>query len=129
MWNQHDFCDADTGFDYIFTKMNGIYGSLFANQWREVDPDVVRQTWKEECGFCLTYRPKMDYALKNMNPDRPPSALAFAKLLIDGPPVPVKPVEMITKQLTEAEKITLQTAKAEAMEKLKILTEELRVKK
>ena len=111
MWNQRDFCDADTGFDYIFTKMNGIYGSLFANQWRDVDPDVVRQTWKEECGFGLTYRPKMDYALKNMHPDRPPSALAFAKLLIDGPPVPVKPVEMITKQLTEAEKIALQIAK------------------
>ena len=109
--------------------MNGIYGSLFANQWREVDPDVVRQTWKEECGFGLTYRPKMDYALKNMNPDRPPSALAFAKLLIDGPQIPVKPLPVITRQPTIHEQIATQEAKAIALEKLRKLSEEMRMKK
>jgi hypothetical protein len=39
----------------------------------------------------LVYRPKLDYALKHMNQDRPPSALAFAKLLSDGPRIPDKP--------------------------------------
>ena len=84
MWNQNDFCDVDSGFDYVFTRMNAIYGAAFENNWRNVDPDIVRQVWKDECGRGLTYRPKMDYALKHMNPDRPPSALAFAKLLNDG---------------------------------------------
>jgi len=26
MWNEKDFCDADSGFDYIFGMMNAIYG-------------------------------------------------------------------------------------------------------
>ena len=103
MWNQNDFCDPDAGFDYIFTKMNAIYGAAFEHNWRNVDPDIVRQTWKEACGRLLTYRPKMDYALRNMNPDRPPSALAFAKLLLDGPRIPDKPHSMIEHQKTADE--------------------------
>lgn len=126
MWDE--FCNADDGFDYIFTKMNAIYGATFANHWREIDPDIIRDTWKQNCGICLTYRPKMDYALQHMNPDRPPSALAFAKLLIDGPAIPVKPLTLITKQLTEEEQAVLQEAKASALERLKQLSEEMRRK-
>ena len=121
-------CDADTGFDYIFTRMNAIYGATFANHWREVDPDIIRQIWKESCGTCLTYRPKMDYALKNMNPDRPPSALAFAKLLIDGPSIPVQQYTAITKQLTQEERVVLHEAKSNAMERLKELSKEMKMK-
>ncbi len=128
MWDEQDFCNADDGFDYIFTKMNAIYGATFANHWREIDPDIIRDTWKQNCWIGLTYRPKMDYALQHMNPDRPPSALAFAKLLIDGPAIPVKPLTLITKQLTEEEQAVLQEAKANAMERLKQLSEEMRRK-
>ena len=103
MWKAEDFCDPDTGFDYIFSKMNAIYGAMFANNWRDTDPAMVRQVWKEECGRGLTYRPKMDYAIRCMNPDRPPSALAFAKLLNDGPQIPDKPHVHIERQKTQAE--------------------------
>ena len=128
MWDEQDFCNADDGFDYIFTKMNAIFGATFANHWREIDPDIIRDTWKQNCWIGLTYRPKMDYALQHMNPDRPPSALAFAKLLIDGPAIPVKPLTLITKQLTEEEQAVLQEAKANAMARLKQLSEEMRRK-
>ena len=103
MWKAEDFCDPDTGFDYVFSKMNAIYGAMFANNWRDTDPAMVRQVWKEECGRGLTYRPKMDYAIRCMNPDRPPSALAFAKLLNEGPRIPDKPHHHIAVQMTEAE--------------------------
>lgn len=129
MWNQNDFCDADAGFDYVFTKMNATYGAAFANNWKNVDADIIRQTWKEVCGIGLTYRPKMDYALQYMNPDRPPSALAFAKLLNDGPRIPDKPHTMVTRQPTIHEKIATEKAKQEALAKLREITQQMRMPK
>ena len=86
--SQNDFCDADSGFDYIFARMNAIYGAPFQRQWAETDPKAVRQTWKEILGKFLTYRPSMDYALHKLNPDFPPSALAFRDLCRMGPDFP-----------------------------------------
>ena len=129
MWNQNDFCDADTGFDYVFTKMNATYGAAFANNWKNIDADIIRQTWKEVCGIGLTYRPKMDYALQYMNPDRPPSALAFAKLLNDGPRIPDKPNTLIEKQPTLHEQIAAKEAKERAMRMLAELKTQMRMPK
>ena len=98
-----------------------------SNNWRDVDPSLIRQVWIEECGRMLTYRPKMDYALQQMNPDRPPSALAFKKLLNDGPRIPDKPETFITKQPTKQEKIATEKAKQEALMKLRELTEKMRM--
>jgi len=103
MWKAEDFCDPDIGFDYVFTKMNAIYGAMFANFWRDVDPVMIRQVWKDVCDRGLTYRPKMDYALRYIDPERPPSALAFAKLLNEGPVIPDKPNTQIERQKTQAE--------------------------
>lgn len=90
-YSESDFCSQDHGLDYVFGKMSAIYGSAFTRHWEGVEPALVRQVWQDECGKSLTYRPKLDYALKHMNPDRPPSALAFAKLLNEGPRIPDKP--------------------------------------
>jgi hypothetical protein len=103
MWNPNDFCDADSGFEYCFARMHAIYGAAFEYHWANVDAEVVRQTWKEVCSPGLSYRPKMDYALQYISPDRPPSALQFAKLLSEGPPIPEKPNTQITRQKTQAE--------------------------
>jgi hypothetical protein len=129
MWKENDFCDADTGFDYVFSKMNAIYGATFANHWRDVDPNLVRQVWIEECGRALTYRPKMDYALQHMNPDRPPSALAFKKLLGEAPRIPDKPETMITRQPTIHEQIAAAAAREKALAQLRELTKHLRMPK
>ena len=129
MWNANDFCDADSGFDYIFSKMNAIYGATFANHWRDVDPALIRQVWIEECGRMLTYRPKMDYALQHMNPDRPPSALAFKKLLNDGPRIPDKPNFHIERQLTAAEVAEQKRRGEEAKAKLAEMVKHMRMSK
>ena len=125
MWNQRDFCDKDSGFDYVFTKMNAIYGSAFENNWRNVDPDIVRQTWIEACGIGLTYKPKMDYALQHMNADRPPSALAFAKLLLDGPRIPQKEHSIIEHQRTKEDEERNEKLRKEAVLRLRELASEL----
>ena len=129
MWNENDFCDADSGFDYIFSKMNAIYGATFANHWRDVDPALIRQVWIEECGRMLTWRPKMDYALQHMNPDRPPSALAFKKLLNDGPRIPDKPNFHIERQLTAAEVAEQKRRGEEARAKLAEMVKHMRMPK
>jgi hypothetical protein len=129
MWKENDFCDADNGFDYVFSKMNAIYGATFANHWRDVDPNLVRQVWIDECGRGLTYRPKMDYALQHMNPDRPPSALAFKKLLMDGPRIPDKPETLITRQPTLHEQIAATEAKEKALAMLREMTQKMRMPK
>jgi hypothetical protein len=126
MWNQKDFCDPDTGIDYVFTKMNGIFGAAFQTNWKNVDADMVRQVWKEVCGIGLTYRPKMDYALAYMNPERPPSALAFAKLLNEGPRIPDKPHSQIERQKTQAELAEEKRRGDEARAKLQEFLREFR---
>ena len=90
-YSESDFCSREHGLDYVFGKMSAIYGSSFVRHWEGVDATLVRQVWEESCGKNLTYRPKLDYALKNMNAERPPSALAFSKLLAEGPKIPDKP--------------------------------------
>ena len=102
-YRAEDFCTIDQGLDYIFARMGAIYGAVFTRHWESVDPALVRQVWAEECGRMLTYRPKLDYALRCMNQDRPPSALAFKNLLNSGPAIPDKPNFHIERQLTQAE--------------------------
>lgn len=129
MWNPNDFCDADSGFDYVFTKMNAIYGAAFENNWRNVDPGIVRQTWLEVCGRGLTYRPKMDYALTYLNPDRPPTALQFLNLLTAGPQIPDKPDFHIEQQKTQAELAEERRRGDEARRQIRDLVQKMRVPK
>jgi len=83
-----DFCDKDSGFDYIFSRMNAIYGAAFVRHWDGIDPNIIRQEWINQLGIYLTYRPIMDYAINCCNPDRPPSALKFKELCTAGPSIP-----------------------------------------
>lgn len=118
MWNQNDFCDADTGFDYIFSFMNGIYGARFEANWQNIDPMIVRQVWKEKLGRFLTYKPSLDYALSHLKGEFPPSAITFREMCNAGPSIPEKPVVAITKQKTQAEIAESERTKAEALAKL-----------
>lgn len=104
MWNQNDFCDADSGFEYIFSRMQAIYGARFATHWQMIDPQLVRQEWKNQLGRFLTYRPSMDYAISKLDGEFVPSAIKFRNLCNAGPEIPVKPVLKIEKQLTQQQK-------------------------
>jgi hypothetical protein len=83
-----DFCEQDAGFDYIFTRMNAIYGATFVRNWEGIDVETIRQEWKKQLGIYLTYRPIMDYAIDCLDPDFPPSALKFKQLCNNGPSIP-----------------------------------------
>lgn len=118
MWNQNDFCDADSGFDYIFSTMNAIYGARFESNWQNVDPQIIRQVWKERLGRFLTYKPSLDYALGYLKGEFPPSAVTFREMCNAGPNIPDKPVVAITRQKTQAEIAEGERVKAEAIAKL-----------
>jgi len=121
MWNQNDFCDADSGFDYIFSTMNAIYGARFETNWQNVDPQIIRQVWKERRGRFLIYKPSIDYALNALNEEFAPSAITFREMCNAGPNIPDKPVVAITRQKTQAEIAEGERVKAEALARLAAL--------
>ena len=121
MWNPNDFCDPDSGFDYIFSRLSAIYGSAFTNHWRDIDPAMIRQEWKFQLGNFITYRPTMDYAISMLDGERIPNAIKFRKLCNDAPAIPAKPAPQITKQKTQAEIAEIERNKAIALEKLRQL--------
>ena len=109
-----DFCKPHDGLDYIFGRMMAIFGSSFARHFDEVDPQLVRQEWRNQLGKFLTYRPSMDFAIDNLDGNFVPSAIKFRNLCNAGPNIPVKPVPQITKQRTQAEIAATEAAKARA---------------
>jgi len=116
-----DFCNMEQGFDYIFGRMNAIYGNDFARKWDGIDPDLIRQEWIGTMGRFLTYRPIMDYALRHIDPQRPPSSLQFRKICQDGPnfPQPEQPKRIETTVPEVSEEV-----KRQALEKLAKLRKE-----
>ena len=84
-------CTEEEGLDYIFAYMGAIYGASFSRHWDGSDPTTVRAVWQEVIGPYLTSKASMDYALKNLPPDFPPSAIAFRNLCIKGPDLENKP--------------------------------------
>lgn len=113
-----DFCDVDSGLDYIFGYMGAIYGASFNRHWEGMDAGLIRQVWKEQLGRFLTYKPSLDYAMKHLNGDFPPSAIKFREYCNAGPHIPSKPVLQITRQKTQAEIEAAEKAKQEALKKL-----------
>lgn len=109
-----DFCKPDDGLDYIFGRMMAIFGSSFARHFEEVDPQLVRQEWKNQLGRFLTYKPSMDFAIDNLDGNFVPSAIKFRNLCNAGPQIPVKPVPQIIKQRTQAEIAATEAAKEKA---------------
>ena len=127
-YREQDFCTAEQGLDYSFAKMGAIYGATFLRNWQGVDPNLVHQVWLQECGRMLTYRPKIDHALRFMHPERPPSALSFKNLLVAGPVIPDKPNFHVEKQKTREELEAQKRRGEEAREQLRQLTKKLGTK-
>lgn len=111
--------DHENGLDYVFAYMGAIYGASFNRQWEGMDLSLVRQVWLETLGGFLTYKPTLDYALKRMNPDFPPSALKFRDLCNAGPQRPSDEPQKIERQYTQAEIAEGERQKQIALEKLR----------
>ena len=115
---ENDFCTADQGLDYIFGRMMAIFGAPFNRHFDGLDPEFVRQEWKNQLGRFLTYRPSMDFAIAKLNGDFIPSAIKFRNLCNAGPEIPVKPLPRLERKPTLHEQMQADKVKAEALAKL-----------
>ena len=79
--------DQEDGLDYIFAYMGAVYGTRFLKNWEGANLDLVRQVWKKEIGQYLKSKDILDYALSNLPPDFPPSAIAFRDICKKSPSV------------------------------------------
>ena len=122
VYSENDFCKPDQGLDYIFAKMGAIYGASFTRHFEGVDPQIIRDTWKEMLGVYATYKPAMDFAIKYMDKKFPPSAIAFTELCEQSGRIPVKPEATLTHQKLESEIAADAKAKEEALLKIKEFT-------
>jgi hypothetical protein len=111
-----DFCTKDEGLDYIFGRMLAIFGASFNRHFDGINPEFVRDEWKNQLGRFLTYRPSMDYAIDRLDGEFVPSAIKFRNLCNAGPHIPSKPILLIEKQMTEAQKQVIEKHKAQARE-------------
>jgi hypothetical protein len=118
-YSASDFTTPDNGLDYVFGKMGAIYGASFTRHWDNVDPSLIRQTWKDLLGVYCTYKPTLDFALNSMNTKYIPSALEFKELCSQAGRIPVKPEATITHQRTQEELAKIAIAKEEALAKIK----------
>ena len=109
-----DFCSTENGIKYLFAQMGAIYGASFTRHWEGIDESLTRQTWGEILGRYATYKPSIDFALKNLG-KFVPSAIEFKELCSQAGRIPDKPHTMIEKQLTTEEKVALAKAKGEAL--------------
>jgi hypothetical protein len=113
-----DFCTQDQGLDYIFARMMAIFGAPFNRHFDGLDPDFVRQEWKNQLGKFLTYRPSMDFAIAKLDGEFVPSAIKFRNLCNSGPEIPIKPMVQIERKKTLHEQIEADRIKAEGLAKL-----------
>jgi len=88
---------------------------MFRTHWGDMDKQSVVDTWADVLDRYATYRPSMDFAIKNMDSKFIPSAIAFRELCTQGPRIPDRPHSIITKQPTQAEIAITQKQKEEAL--------------
>ena len=115
-YKESDFCTKEDGIRYVFKMFSIIYGSKITNHWGDMNVSAVMDVWKEMIGNYLTYRPILDFALKNLDPAGfVTTPMAFAELCKQAGRIPVKPSQTITHQKTQEELIKDVKAKEEAM--------------
>lgn len=121
-----DFCTQDQGLDYIFGRMMAIFGAPFNRHFDGLDPEFVRQEWKNQLGKFLTYRPSMDFAIAKLDGEFVPSAIKFRNLCNSGPEIPFKPLVQIERKKTLHEQIEADRVKTEGLAKLAELKKQFR---
>lgn len=103
-YKESDFCTQEDGILYVFKMFSIIYGARFTNHWGEMNIKSVMEVWKNMIGNYLTYRPILDFAIKNLDPNGfVTTPMAFIELCKQAGRIPVKPERTITHQPTQAE--------------------------
>jgi hypothetical protein len=103
-YKESDFCTAEEGIQYLFKMMSIIYGARFTSHWGTMNMASVMEVWKNMIGNYLTYRPTIDFAIKNLDPSGfVVTPMAFIELCKQAGRIPVKPDRTITHQPTQEE--------------------------
>lgn len=67
--------------DHLFAKLTVRYGAAFLRQWpADVDVSLVKADWAEVLDGFDGFPDGIAYALRNLDPQRPPNALQFRDL-------------------------------------------------
>jgi hypothetical protein len=126
-YKESDFCSKEEGIQYLFKMMSIIYGARLSNHWGEMNKASVMEVWKNMIGNYLTYRPTIDFAIKNLDPSGfVVTPMGFMELCKQAGRIPVKPERTITHQPTQAEIEKNAKAKDEAIAKLREWTLKVR---
>lgn len=103
-YKDSDFCTKEEGIQYLFKMMSIIYGARFTNHWGEMNMASVMEVWKNMIGNYLTYRPIIDFAIKNLDASGfVTTPMAFMELCKQAGRIPVKPERTLTHQRTQEE--------------------------
>ena len=122
-YRESDFCTQEEGIKYVFKMFTIIYGNKIANHWGGMNVNTVMSTWQGMIGNYLTYRPSIDFALKNLDSKGfITNPMAFKDLCSQAGRIPIKPERTITHQRTQEELIALEKQKEEALQKIKQFT-------
>lgn len=119
-YQESDFMTRDEGIKYLFKSLSIIYGNKITNHWGDMDIRVVMKTWQDMIGNYLTYRPILDFALKNLDPNGfVTTPMAICELCKQAGRIPVKPEVTLTHQKTQEEMQRDAQAKEIALKQLK----------
>jgi len=101
-YKESDFMTQDEGIKYLFKMLSIIYGAKIINHWGDMNVTAVMAVWKEMIGNYLTYRPILDFALKNLDSKGfVTTPMAVCELCSQAGRIPVKPEVTITHQKTQ----------------------------
>lgn len=70
--------------EWLFSKLSLRYGSPFADRWKDVNLDDVKDDWSRELAPLNGNRAAVNYALANL-PDKPPTVIEFKRLCLSMP--------------------------------------------
>jgi hypothetical protein len=71
--------------DSLFTKLSLAYGAAFMRQWPDADPELIKADWANVLAGFKPFPDAIRFALDNLPPDRPPTALQFRALCRSAP--------------------------------------------
>lgn len=119
-YKESDFCTQEEGIQYVFKMFSIIYGARFSSHWGEMKVVNVMEVWKNMIGNYLTYRPILDFAIKNLDTSGfVTTPMAFVELCKQAGRIPVKPERTLTHQLTQEEIKKNAEAREKAIEQIR----------
>lgn len=121
-YRESDFCTIDQGYAYLMAKLTAFYGNRFLSNFQGIDPRMMKQTWVEILDRHLTYKPKIDYLLRNLDSEGFIVNPNQIFKIFNEIRIPIKPEATITYQKTQEQIDRERIERDIAIEKLREFT-------